>query len=447
MRRLVLVAILAALATFYYRAATEHAATLNTQRGRADQSGYLWDAVGIHMMRHGSPEALIGERNRMPVYPWLLSWLYDGSMTQETFFEVAKRFNIRLSLVLLALIALVASRFLPPLVLANFVLILAFGYFVFKAGYAQVELLYYTLFFFAFVACCLLLRAATMGQAIVLAVVAGALVALTHLTKAAALPLAAIAFAVASGRAAGALIAAGRNRRAFAVRAVAALLFIATFLGVMSPYLRNSKRVFGHYFYNVNTTFYIWYEDWTAASWGVYRHGDGVGWPTVPPNEIPSMRKYLREHSAGRIATRLRNGFFEIFTVSYTRLWYFKFVAIYILFGVALLSANRRAFMSLARSRLALFIFLVLYAGAYIVGVSFYQPISGTTLRMLLAHVAPLLFVLSALCVREPFRHTLWNVAGLEVGPQHFMMMVAVTMGLDVMFAIWPRIMRDFAGY
>jgi hypothetical protein len=50
---------------------------VNAARPRADPNGYVWDAVGIHMMRHGSPDALIGERNHVPLYPWLLSWLDD----------------------------------------------------------------------------------------------------------------------------------------------------------------------------------------------------------------------------------------------------------------------------------------------------------------------------------------------------------------------------------
>jgi len=91
----------AALAAFYYVGATEHARVINVSRVRADQSGYLWDAVGVYGGRHGAPAGLIGERNRMPVYPWLLSWLYDPAMTPDQFFLVAKAWNIRLSLVLL----------------------------------------------------------------------------------------------------------------------------------------------------------------------------------------------------------------------------------------------------------------------------------------------------------------------------------------------------------
>ena len=427
----------AGLAFFYYHAATEHARVINTARARADQSGYLWDAVGIYQMRHGSPDALIGERNRMPVYPWILSWLYDPALSPDDYFARAKAFNIKLSLLLLGVMAVAARRFLTPHAWINFVLVVAFGYFAFKAGYAQVELLYYTLFFLTFLAACLLLRSERTPATLALAATAGVLAALSHLSKAAALPLVGVLSLVLAGRAAAPLLGGARGRRPAMVRAIALAVFVAAFLGVLSPYLLNNKRVFGHYFYNVNTTFYVWYDDWTAASWGVYRHGDGVGWPKLPPDQIPTMRTYLRDHTAQQIAARFWNGFLEMFTVSYNRLGHLKYVTMYILFGIFLIASNRRAFVELMRSRLTLFLFLALYAAVYIVAVSFYQPISGTTLRMLLAHVAPLLFVLSCFFARPPF-----NAAS-----RAFHVAVTAVIAIDLAFLFWPRLMRDFAGY
>src|SRR5687768_3736093 len=62
------------LVTFYYAGATEHGRRINTARARADQSGYLWDAVAVYKNWHGAePQALVGERNRLPVYPGLLA--------------------------------------------------------------------------------------------------------------------------------------------------------------------------------------------------------------------------------------------------------------------------------------------------------------------------------------------------------------------------------------
>jgi hypothetical protein len=450
-RWIALALVAAGLAVFYYAGATEHAERVNTARGRADQSGYLWDAVAIHKDRHGGPSTLIGERNRMPVYPWLLSWLYDPALTPDQFFEKAKRWNIALSLVLLALFAAIAARLMPPLVAANFVLAIAFGYYVFKAGYAQVELLFYFFFFLTFLACWRAFAAATPGPALMWAGSAGVLAALSHLSKAALLPFVAIFLVSFAAHAAAPLLrrkegVPGAGRVA-AVRAAAAALFLIAFLGVLSPYLLNSKKQFGHYFYNVNSTFYVWYDDWPSASVGTYSHGDGVGWPTLPADQIPTWRTYLRDHSAGQIAGRFAAGFVEMITVSYIRLWYFKALAMYALLGLALVIGGRTAFATLVRSKPSLMLFLTLYAVGYLAAVAFYHPISGTTLRMLLVHVAPLLFVVSRLSAHPPFRDLRWQLAGVTVTPTHAHLLILATILLDVAFVVWPRLMAEFAGY
>ena len=446
LRTIWLAVAVAATAAFFVVGATHHADTVNTARARADQSGYLWDAVGIHMMRHGSPDGLIGERNRMPVYPWLLSWLYDPALSPDDFFAVAKTWNIRASLVLLALLVAVARQWLSPLATAAFGLAVGFGYFVFKAGYAQGEPLFYTLFFLTFISGWALLRAETLGASLWRAALAGGLVALAQLTKASMPPFLAVLGTALAVRALQALRA--RADRAAAVRHMAAgAVMAAVFLAVMFPYIANSKRVFGHWFYNVNSTFYVWYDDWPAASVGTYKDGDGKGWPTTPPDQIPSAGKYLREHTASQIAGRFWKGFLEMFTVSYIRLWYFKVVSMYVLFAAVLVAAGRRHLAALVRADPAVCVYLTLYAVVYTAAVAFYQPISGTTLRMLLVHVAPFLFAVSRLAESPGFRDLRWTVAGVSLGAAHFHLAVIATMALDIVFVLWPRLSTEFAGY
>ena len=143
--------LLLALAGFYLAGATEHAKRVNNFKARGDQSGYLGDAEAVYANWHGrTPPLLIGERNRMPLYAGYLALFYSPSMSDDEYFVVAKRANIYLSLGLLALLAAILARFLKPVPAANLLLVVAFGYFVFKAGYAQSELLFYFLFFVAF---------------------------------------------------------------------------------------------------------------------------------------------------------------------------------------------------------------------------------------------------------------------------------------------------------
>jgi hypothetical protein len=449
-RAVALVLVVVALTTFYYRAAAEHGRRVNVSRVRADQSGYLWDAVGIYQMRHGGQEALIGERNRMPVYPWLLSWLYSPAYSPDEFFAVVKRWNIRLSLVLLVIIAAIAVRSLPALPATNLILIAAFGYFVFKAAYAQVELLFYTIWFVMFLGCLRALTATTPASILAWTSTAAALAALAHLSKAAVLPFASVFLVAMSGRAA--VIVAmwwrmrGRVTHPLAV-ALGPALFAVVFLAILSPYLINSKRVFGHYFYNVNSTFYVWYDDWPSASQGTYSHGDGVGWPKMPTGDIPTMRKYVREHSVTQIAARIGDGLREMVTVSYIRLWYFKWVAFYIALAALVAWTRRLEFHALLRTHPTLVAFLSVYAAVYLLAVAFYKPISGTTLRMLLTHVLPLLFVLLYFLSRVPFRDTRWEIAGQVITVTHLHLLVLATIAMDSVFTLWPRVMSEFAGY
>jgi hypothetical protein len=448
-RRPVLVALgmlLVVLGTLYVAGATRHSATVNVSRARADQSGYLWDAVGIHQDRHAGTDHLIGERNRMPLYPWLLSWLYDSALTPDQYFEKAKRWNIGLSIVLLVVIGLVAHRLLPPLAALNLVLVAAFGYFVFKAAYAQVELLFYTVWWLMFVACWQALTSHG-RRAVLFGLLAGVLAALAHLSKAAVLPFAGLFVGVTALRAVSAASATMRGRTRAGGEILVPLVFTVVFLAVLLPYLLNSKRTFGHYFYNVNSTFYVWYDDWPAASQGTYRHGDGVGWPKMPASEIPTARTYLRDHSATQIASRIGDGVRDMVAVSYNRLWYFKYVTFYLAFAAVLCASRLRAVRGLIAGQPALTVFLVLYAVIYTLAVAFYKPISGTTLRMLLTHVLPLLFALSRAFAHPSLAGTEWQVAGASITARHFHGFVLLNVLFDAAFTIWPRLMADFAGY
>ncbi len=123
----------------------------------------------------------------------------------------------------------------------------------------------------------------------------------------------------------------------------AALVFTAAFFLVLWPYVSTSKRVFGQYFYNVNSTFYVWYDDWAHASLGTYIHGDGVGWPTMPESELPSAGRYLREHTVGQIASRIVSGFEDMATKSVQMYEYLPYLLLYLLALLIVLSTRRAA--------------------------------------------------------------------------------------------------------
>ncbi len=232
------------------------------------------------------------------------------------------------------------------------------------------------------------------------------------------------------------------------MKLLAGAVVAAAFLAVLSPYLRTNKRVFGQYFYNVNTTFYMWYDNWPAASVGTILHGDGVGWPTMPASELPSASRYWREHTVGQIAARMSAGFRDMAERSYKTYWYFNYVALYLAFALALVAKRHAAFIGLIRAFPSTAAFLAMYALVYSFGIAFYAPVSGTgTTRFLIAHLLPLLFVLSLLLAREPFCSTEWRLGGLRLQTRHFHLLVGVMLGFDLLFVIWPRLMTTYGGF
>jgi len=87
------------------------------------------------------------------------------------------------------------------------------------------------------------------------------------------------------------------------------VLSIVSFLIICSPYMYENYQKFDkNFFYNVNTTFYIWYDSWEEVETGTKAYGDRIGYPAMPEEDIPSLKKYLSTHSNQQIYERFRNG-------------------------------------------------------------------------------------------------------------------------------------------
>jgi hypothetical protein len=447
-------AVCIALGWFYVAAGTEHGRRVNLSKARGDQTGYLWDAKNIFDNWRGrQPPMIIGERNRMPVYSGFLALFYRPAWSDPEFFEVGKRLNVYLSLGLIALLGLILARELPPLAAVNLTLIVMFGYFIFKAGYTQSELLFYFFLFLTFLGCWHLFRTPSGGRALLLAAATGAAAGVAHLTKAAMPPfilLFLVMFAAQPlvGLVEGQWGAGQASIRAALWRWAAALAFAVACLAVLSPYLATNKRVFGRYIYNVNTNFYVWYDDWASASVGVRLHGDDRGWPTLPKNQMPSARRYWREHTVGQIAARIASGFKDMATVSFTTYNFLPYLLLHTAI-VALLLVTRPALMrSMIQDHAYLTAFVVLYELAYMLATAFYFPVSGTgTARFFLAHLLPLLFVSSRVFSSARLANVEWRPAGVPVKLQHFQLMILVMLAVDVPVRVWPRLMTTYGGF
>ena len=92
-------------------------------------------------------------------------------------------------------------------------------------------------------------------------------------------------------------------------------------------------------------------------------------------------------------------------------------------------------FVTLVRNHVALIAFLLCYAVVYLLAIAFYRPIPGTTGRMILAHMAPLVFALARFLTRPAFSDA--PVAG-PVRVAHLQPLILGVMLFDVTFRLWP---------
>src|SRR5947209_713047 len=292
-----------------------------------DQDAYLGYARHLYESNY----TVVKDRNRMPVYPFLLSLIYRPGMTEAEFLVRAQTFTVNLSIVLLFLLFLTLRRFFPPLYSLSLVAATAFGVFLYRAGKAQTELLLYFVSFCSFV---LLLQMFTKPRW-PLALLAGATAGLAHLTKASVLPALAI-WAVVFG----VQIFWSEPRRRWSHLAMLALV-VTAFLAVVFPYIQTSKRIYGSYFYNVNSTFVIWFDSSTQAYEFLTAHGDKDEWRKLPADQLPSLRKYWREHSLGQILGRISKGCRDLITHNARAIGYYKFVIV-LLFAALLLAKQHQ---------------------------------------------------------------------------------------------------------
>ena len=378
---------MAGAAAFVDRAAL-NARAVNTVVEMGDQSAYLGYARSMNETNY----SYVGDRNRMPAVPFLQSLaLREGQSLQESF-ESAKAFHIALSLFLVGILGAIFIT-TTGLAMAAFLTATAgFGVFMLKACYTQADLTFYVLFFASFLSLIRLLRRPALAPA----VVTGVLLGVTHLTKAAVLPILGIFCALAC-------IEAFRRRRPPSrvhwrtLGSVACLLL--GFFVVIWPYIETSKQVFGHYFYNVNSTFYMWYDSWEEVSAGTRAHGDRVGWPQMPASEIPGPSSYVRSHGIQGCLERVDEGLGEV-KKAVTRSFGFHHVVVSLAVSALLLAlAGARRSIHLVRCHPTIVAFAVMVTGAYLLLFAWYARIASGV-RFSLALLLPILFMLAMILGR-----------------------------------------------
>ncbi|MCA9900394.1 MAG: hypothetical protein KC433_19520 [Anaerolineales bacterium] len=366
---------------------------VNTDLTRTDQSAYLQAAEALKSSNYTA----LTDRNRMPVYPFLLSLLYQPGLSEEAFFARGKLLNVGLSLLILPILFWIFRRYLPLFTAVNLLLIHAFTLYMFKAPFVQAELLFYLLSFVAYLLMCRLLWRPVGERVWQTAVFTGIVLGVAHLTKASVLPGLVLYVVTAVWQAAWGWVGKRpwqRPNRQFWQQMANPALVVLLFLITVWPYIQNSRQQFGHYFYNVNSTFYLWYDSWDEVEAGTKDHDDRVGWPTIPIEEIPTAAKYFREHTPGQIFTRFLDGLLVILIVTTFSYGYAIYFWLLVGFAFVLMWRNRQTLWQKLKPHLFLTIFIGSYFISYGLLYAWYWPISSGN-RFVLALFSPAMFTLA----------------------------------------------------
>jgi hypothetical protein len=436
------------LLSIYVAGACVQSFKVNKDMELADQSAYMLYAQGLKISNY----EYLGDRNRMPVYPLLLSLLYHRGLTYEQYFQKGKIFNILLSIVLLIILYWIFTFYLNKLASVTLLLIIAFTVFLFKAAYFQCELLFYFLNFCTFILFIHCLRKPKLWTA----VSAGLIAALAYLTKASMLPSVAcfiIFYAIIHiimpfyNSNIRRKIQESSSRQTPILKSLLILVaFLVVLLSTLYPYMSTSKKVFGRYLYNVNSTFYIWYDSWDEVVKGTRAHGDRVGWPPMPPEQIPSFGKFAREHTIPQVLKRLIYGLIIVIGNAIGGYGYAQYLVIYLLVCIVSIKSDYRGFKAFLKkdNNFIMLLYFASYFIIYYLLYAFYSPISPGQ-RLQLSQYLPAMFVMFVFLSKFGFNYFSQTI-NLHFNMKVVHILVNCLLLLDIIFHIPSKILV-FSGW
>jgi len=401
------------ISTLYFQGAYLNATIVNTDMNKTDQVDYLEFSEKLLKSNY----TYLGSRNRMPFFSFLLSFIYEEDI--DDFFLRAKLFNIVISFIFLSIIFLIFLKYLPLLYSTNLILIIAFTFFIFKAPYTQSEITYYFLFFICFLLLLSLLKKVSIEKSMFV----GFLLGLTYLTKVGIYPMLIIFLFIFLFKEILLLIYTKKpkkinsmNERTTLFRYVGRIiesffrklkiknthiiynficlfLLISSFFLITGPYLHDTKKIYGSYFYNVNSNFYMWYDSWEECERGTKAYGDREHYPDMPPDLIPGPIKYFKEHNPKQIFMRLVNGFIPMNQQMIHSYGYYKYIIfLSILFFINFLFYFKK-FKQYFKKYFFPIIFFISIVISYILLISWYSSIDAGN-RFILVLFLPISFLL-----------------------------------------------------
>lgn len=364
----------------FYEGAALHARTVNAS-GTKDQQPYL--LLGKRMRQSG---ALSLDGARPPAYPALLALVRQPRGSKEEHFEHAKSHTLVWTLAVWLAFLFVLRRYLKPFTALAAWLALGFTVWMFYAPYVKAEALFYFFATGSFLLMLEVLWRPTWARALATGVVTG----VGYLFKASLSPALLLFAAVQGGAALAELVRArraGRSLRRPLLRALTVPLTVGAFLVTVSPYLVANRAKFGHYFYNVNSDFYIWYDSWGESGRGTRGHGDREGWPNMRDSELPSAAKYFEQRGVAHALRRVERGARGLAEGAATQYGFLP-VLVVAWVGAAVALGTNRNLRRLVVRRWPLALFCAAYFAGYFLSCTWFYAIHPG-LRFLVALVPP----------------------------------------------------------
>lgn len=423
-------------AGLFVNRALENSRRVNTDISRTDQGAYINYAEAMLKSNY----TFVGARNRMPVYPFILSTFRDLKESDEAFFEKAKLFSIGMAVVVSGILAAVFLLSFPLHTALNITFLSVFFVVLFRAAYVQAEITYYLLSFLAFFALWKLFAKPSW----LWAVAGGLLLGVSHLTKASILPgvLAFVVFYTLD------VIWCAAKKREWKVsfkRLAMVGVVLGAFVITIFPYIKKSKEIYGHYFYNVNSTFYIWCDSWEEAKERTRAYGDRMGWPNVPPDQIPSAANYLKTHTTEQIVDRIVTGVVDLNGIIARSYGFYPPLIIYVIFiGLMLIWRWRVCWRLFQRRPAPALALAAMFVGYFVLSAWYTQIISGN--RIVLSLYLPFIFtlgVLSTMLARgKKLQIGAWRLPVLPL----FNIAITCYLIIDIYLISTNRILRVYGG-
>ena len=315
----------------------------------------------------------------MPAYPYFQALFYRSPMSEAVLFAQGKWINIVLSLVLLAFFFVIWRKYLSFYQAALLLLVVAFSLYVFKAPYIQAEISFYFISFLCFV----LMLQMLLKPGWLLAIATGIVAGVGYLTKGTILPAVLLFVCIyilkeTIGLAKQIRIHSRAGEEQSIRRYAYLALVLIIFIGVIYPYIHQMKQRFGNYFYNVNTTIYIWYDNMEQAYAGEaqYDFSERIP-PDLPTDQIPSLRKYIREHTFQQVIDRFKDGAYGELAVIGWQFGVTNYQLAYAWIFLIVLLVDFKNSLRTARKYPYILAFVVLYFLGYFVAFAWYSPLAS----------------------------------------------------------------------